>query len=323
MTSRRFARFSWFVVAYTVAVILWGAYVRASGSGAGCGSHWPLCNGDVIPREPGVKTIIELTHRMTSGVALVLVVVMLVWALRAFPKKHIVRRGAALSVLFMLTEALVGAGLVLFELVADNASMARAMFMAVHLINTFALLAFITLTAWWASGAELLRLRGNGLRLALLTPAIILTLVLAASGAIAALGDTLFPSSSLAEGLRQDFSTTSHFLIQLRLLHPLLAVVTAVYLIIVAASTIILRPGMTLKKLSRALIALVLIQMGAGLLNVALLAPIWLQIIHLLLADAVWIILVLLSASMLAIPGRVSNSVTHPRLPTMLSAARD
>ncbi len=80
---------------------------------------------------------------------------------------------------------------------------------------------------------------------------------------------------------------------------------------------------MTTKNLARVLIALVLIQMGAGLLNVALLAPIWLQIIHLLLADAVWIVLVLLSASMLAIPGRVSNSVTHPRLPTMLSAARD
>ncbi|HVF27844.1 MAG TPA: COX15/CtaA family protein [Pyrinomonadaceae bacterium] len=323
MKSKAFARFSWFVVAYTIAVILWGAYVRASGSGAGCGSHWPLCNGDMIPREPGVKTIIELTHRMTSGVALVLVVVMLVWALRAFPKKHIVRKGAALSVLFMLTEALVGAGLVLFELVADNASMARAMFMAVHLINTFALLAFITLTAWWSSGTELSRLRGNGAMLALLAPSLILTLVLAASGAIAALGDTLFPSSSLTEGLRQDFSATSHFLIQLRLLHPLLAVVTAVYLIIVAASSIIIRPGMTTKNLARGLIALVLIQMGTGLLNVALLAPIWLQIVHLLLADAVWVVLVLLSASMLAIPGRVPNSVTHPRLPSMLSAARD
>ncbi|MDQ3687935.1 MAG: COX15/CtaA family protein [Acidobacteriota bacterium] len=319
MQSKAFARFSWFVVAYTIAVILWGAYVRASGSGAGCGSHWPLCNGDVIPREPGVKTIIELTHRMTSGVALVLVVVMLVWAFRAFPKKHIVRRGAALSVLFMLTEALVGAGLVLFELVADNASMARAMFMAVHLINTFALLAFITLTAWWSSGAELSRWRGNSALLMLLTPALILMLVLAASGAIAALGDTLFPSNSFAEGLREDFSATSHFLIQLRLLHPLLAVVTAVYLIIVAASTIIIRPGTTLKNLSRALIALVLIQMGAGLLNVALLAPIWLQIVHLLLADGVWIVLVLLSASMLSSPRRVPHSVNQTSLPGTLS----
>lgn len=130
MVNRRFAIFSWSVLVYNLGIILWGAFVRASGSGAGCGSHWPLCNGEVIPRSPTVQTLIEFSHRLTSGVALILVVALTVAAFRAFPKRHIVRRGALFSLFFMLTEALVGAGLVLFSLVADNASIARAMFMS-------------------------------------------------------------------------------------------------------------------------------------------------------------------------------------------------
>src|SRR5215210_7122332 len=158
----RLARFAWGVLAYNIAVILWGAFVRASGSGAGCGSHWPLCNGEVLPREPRIETIIELTHRVTSGIALLLVVGLVVMAYRHRPKGHPAHRAAVLTLIFMLTEAAVGAGLVLFELVADNQSMARAMFMATHLINTFFLLGAMTLTAHFASGRAPFRLRGQG-----------------------------------------------------------------------------------------------------------------------------------------------------------------
>ncbi|MFN8454080.1 MAG: COX15/CtaA family protein [Anaerolineae bacterium] len=70
----RFAKYVWTVLAYNLAVILWGAFVRASGSGAGCGSHWPLCNGEVIPRTPQMETLVEFTHRLTSGLALLLVI---------------------------------------------------------------------------------------------------------------------------------------------------------------------------------------------------------------------------------------------------------
>ena len=140
------------MLAYNLAVILWGAYVRAIGSGAGCGAHWPLCNGEVIPRAPTVETLIEYSHRLTSGLALLAVVALLIWTWRACAAGHPARRGAVLSMVFILTEAAVGAGLVLFELVADNATMARAMFMAAHLVNTFLLVAALTLTAWWLSG---------------------------------------------------------------------------------------------------------------------------------------------------------------------------
>src|SRR5690242_12260676 len=111
------ARYAWSVLAYNVAVILWGAYVRATGSGAGCGEHWPLCNGQVLPRAPALATMIEYSHRLTSGVALLSVIVLLVWTYRVTPPGP-ARKAAALSAFFILTEAAVGAGLVLFQLVA-------------------------------------------------------------------------------------------------------------------------------------------------------------------------------------------------------------
>src|SRR5262245_33421875 len=191
--SVRLARFAWGVVAYNVAVILWGAYVRATGSGAGCGAHWPLCDGAIVPRAPDLAMLIEYSHRITSGMALLAVVGLLVWTRRALPAGHPARRGAALSMFFMLTEAGVGAGLVLFQLVADNASMARALFMAVHLANTFLLLGSLTLTAHWTSGGEDVSLRARpGLTTALLAISAGVLLV-SVSGAVAALGDTLFP----------------------------------------------------------------------------------------------------------------------------------
>jgi heme A synthase len=296
----RFARFAWGVLAYNLGVVLWGAYVRASGSGAGCGSHWPLCNGEVVPRSRQVETLVELTHRATSGIALLLVVAMLVWALRSYPRGHLVRRGAKLAMLLMVLEALLGAGLVLFELVADNASMARAFAMAAHLVNTFFLIGAITLTAWWASGGRAVQLRGQGMVGWSLAVGILGFLLLGVSGAVTALGDTLFPARSLTEGIRQDFSPTAHLLLRLRILHPLIAIGVGLYLVLVAALVGNLRPSTATHRLARTLTALFLLQIGAGFLNLALLAPIWLQLVHLLLADLVWIALVLLTASALA-----------------------
>src|SRR5579871_3906524 len=110
---RRFARFAWGVLSYNVAVILWGALVRATGSGAGCGGHWPLCNGDLLPASPQAATVIEFTHRVMSGVALVTAVILAGWGSQTFPKGHPARRWSVWALVFMLTEALIGAALVL------------------------------------------------------------------------------------------------------------------------------------------------------------------------------------------------------------------
>ncbi len=289
------------VLAYNVGVILWGAYVRATGSGAGCGGHWPLCNGQVIPVSPQAATLIEFSHRVSSGLTLLAVLGLVVWAFRAYPKGHPARLGAGLAAFFTLTEALVGAGLVLFQLVAQNASALRAASVAVHLANTFLLLASLTLTALWASGGRPLRLRGQGWAAWGLGLTLVGVLLLGISGAISALGDTLFPASSLVEGLRQDFSPTAQFMLRLRVFHPLIAVSVGILVIFVAysLSSSNLNAGAR-RSLAMTLVGLVVVQWLAGITNVALLAPVWMQLFHLFLADMVWIALVLLAATVLA-----------------------
>lgn len=296
----RFTKYAWGLLAYNLLVILWGVYVRASGSGAGCGSHWPLCNGEVIPQSPQVHTLIEFTHRMMSGLSLILVVGLIIWAFRSYPKGHPVRLGASLSMFFIITEALVGAGLVLFSWVAQNASIGRVISMAVHLVNTFFLLASLTLTAWWSSGGERLRLRGQGLALWGLGLGFLGVMLLGVTGSITALGDTLFPASSLAAGLQQDFSPASHFIIRLRVWHPLIAVSVGLYLIFVSLLLAMFRPSPHMKRYTMLLSGLFVIQLAAGLINLVLLAPVWMQLLHLLLADSVWIALVLLAANTFA-----------------------
>jgi heme A synthase len=293
----RLARFAWFVLAYNVAVILWGAYVRATGSGAGCGNHWPLCNGEIVPRAPQLATLIEFSHRFTSGLALIAIAALAIWIFRACPPRHPARVGAVLSAILILTEAAVGAGLVLFELVADNATIARAMFVAVHLLNTFLLLAALTLTAWWVS-VEAPFVRSRVRQAATVAAACIALLVAGASGAVAALGDTLFPSSGFTEGFWADLSATSHFLIRLRILHPMLAVMAA--LVVLTSVARLARGGSAIdRRTARLVSTLVILQVLLGVLNVILLAPVWLQLTHLLVADAIWIGVVLLGASAL------------------------
>ncbi|HTV01741.1 MAG TPA: COX15/CtaA family protein, partial [Luteitalea sp.] len=272
----------------------------ATGSGAGCGDHWPLCDGRLVPRSLGTATLIEYSHRLTSGLALVSVVLLLVWVRRATPAGHPARRGAWMSLWFMLAEAAVGAGLVLFQLVADNASMARALFMAVHLTNTFILVAWLTLTAWWLSGGVAIDLRARPQRTLLVGGLLAAVVLVGVSGAVAALGDTLFPSQTLAEALAADLSPTSHALIRLRMLHPALAIATAATLVLAAPALARTVVDSQARRLGALVAGLAITQVIAGVVNVVLLAPVWMQLTHLLLADALWIALVLLGASVLA-----------------------
>ena len=288
---RRFARFAWGVLAYNVAVILWGALVRATGSGAGCGGHWPLCNGDVLPDVSKIGTVIELTHRIMSGVALVLVATMFVWAWRAFAPGHPARRWANWSLFFILTEALLGASLVLLGHVARNESVGRVYSLGLHLVNTFLLLASLALAARSATR------KIQPLSLAMSLPLIALVLV-AIAGAITALGDTLFPAHSLAEGVRDDFSSTASFLIRLRIIHPILALAAGVLIALIAIPEFKLRRT----PLAGWLLGLFVAQIAAGAASILLQAPLPLQILHLLIADALWITLVLFTAGHTSAP---------------------
>lgn len=302
LVSRRFIYYVWVTLLFTVLVILWGALVRATGSGAGCGSHWPLCNGALLPDIPHQSTFIEFFHRVTSGLALLLVVGLVVWAVRVLPKGDAVRWAAWVALFFMITESLIGAALVLFELVGENSSVARAIWMALHLGNTFLLLTPLTLMAWWCSGGSVVRDSPDRLLLLLLGGGLLGTLLLGMTGAIAALGSTLFPARSLQEGLQQDFAASAHFLIRLRILHPLVAIGMTAYLMTIAWVVHRYVPATATRRLAITNIALFGVQLAIGGMNVFLMAPLWMQLVHLLLALIIWMTMVLLTIEALALP---------------------
>jgi heme A synthase len=272
-TPQAFERFAWTVLVYGILVIIWGAVVRATGSGAGCGAHWPLCNGEVVPLAPRLQTVIELLHRSTSGIILILTALLVWFSRRVFPAFHAVRRAAIWSMVFVLIEAAVGAGIVLLRLVEDNASALRAGYIAVHLMNTLVLVGMYTWTVF-ASRERLITwtpvvaaTREPWLRMGLVG-----MLVVCAAGAVVALGDTLFPQQSIAAAFAADFDATSHFLIRLRMWHPLLAVALAVYLMVVITQNDSLDEP-TLRRPARLALGLLLGQIALGIVNVLALAP--------------------------------------------------
>jgi heme A synthase len=315
INQNRFTTYVWSVLAVMLLVILWGAVVRATGSGAGCGDHWPLCNGQVIPQSETTATFIEFFHRVTSGIALLLVIGMVVVAHRVFSSGHAARRWSAASLVFIGIESLIGALIVVQELTAQNDSVARALIIAVHQTNTLLLLGAITLTGWFASALD----APNGalpkrrsLTVGFVVGAIGLGLI-GATGAITALGDTLFPAASLAEGWAAKFAPGAHFLVQLRAVHPIVAVLTGVY-IVALAWWVSRQPSVNplSKWLTSSLSALFLAQCALGGINVVLLAPVWVQLAHLLMADLVWIGFVLLAASSLFTPRTLAMTAQSP-----------
>ncbi len=292
MNPKKLQSWVYFVLFYTVLVILWGAYVRATGSGAGCGSHWPLCNGQVLPTEATVKTQIEFFHRLTSGLSLVLVLGVGFLSFKTFPKNSFTRKAAAIACISILLEALIGAGLVLFELVYKDQSMKRTLSVSLHFSNTLVLVGSLVLIAASA---------GRGGKGWISTPSRIRTQSLlfcvfffcvGMAGAITALGDTLFPAESLLQGIHQDLSAASHFLVKLRIIHPILAVSFAAFL-----STWVFSISRTdqgkLRSYGNLLLGGLATNIALGVLNLIQLAPVTLQIVHLLFGMSLWILFVL------------------------------
>jgi len=285
------------VLVYFIAVILWGALVRATGSGAGCGDHWPLCNGTVLQHSPRVDTMIEFTHRLTSGLSFFSAVGLLAWTFAGTVRGHLARGAAVASVAFTLVEAILGALLVKLGLTAQSHSPYRAPYLALHLTNTLLLLAAITLTAHFLS-RERGYLRSN---VRLVAPigaslGILVLLLVGVTGSLAALGDTLYPARSLDTAFAQDFAAGSSWLLRWRWTHPTVAFLASIFLI-----WLLVRAAQRSAHWdNRALSALVLILLAAqyvlGVLDVVLLAPVRLQIAHLLGADVLWAALVVLTA---------------------------
>jgi heme a synthase len=301
-----FARYAWFVLAYNIIVILWGVFLRASKSGDGCGQHWLTCHGEVVPSAPELKTVIEFSHRVTSSLAGILVLVLLVWAIIKWysdksERKTYLLKSVIASFVFIVIEGLLGAGLVLTGNTAETLTPTRPFWTAGHLINTLILLAFLTLTAWFASGGKTFNFRAQPKILLLLGAGVTGIFLIGITGSIAALSNMLFPSASLAEGLAKDFSATSHILVRLRISHPILSILVGAFLAFSAYWLKIKFAGnFWINRFAGWLILLVAAQLAFGSLTLVTGAPILMQLGHLLLADAVWIVFVLLSASLLA-----------------------
>lgn len=293
-----FARYAWFAVAYNLIVILWGVFLRASYSGDGCGQHWITCHGEAIPSAPELKTVIEFSHRVTSMLAGLLVIGLVIWAFRKFERRHLVRRLALLSFIFILIEGAIGGGLVLTGNTAANWTPSRPYWTAGHLINTFVLIGLLSLTAWFASGDRRFVLRGPTRVWILLALGVAAIFITGISGSMAALTNMLFPSETLAEGIAKDFDPNSHILLRLRILHPIFSIFTAVFLIFL--SDMIRKAANKDALVSRwanIVSILVIVQIIFGGATLLLLAPIVMQLGHLLLADLVWISFVLMGAS--------------------------
>jgi len=292
--STSLPRFAWGVLAYNVVVILWGAVVRATSSGAGCGDHWPLCNGVVLQTNPRLATLIELAHRVSSGITLPLVLLLLWWTFRSTVPGHLARIAAIAATVFTFNEALLGALLVLLRLTADNRSPARAVYLSLHLANTLLLLGALTLAAHFLSRGEASTRRTiRFTQMPLAVSGITATLLLGVTGTLAALSDTLFPATSLSAAFAQDFSASGGWLLRLRILHPLTAVIAGLFVCWLLVRSIA-RPSE--HKLALLVLSLLIVQFGLGIADVTLLAPVWLQIVHLLGADLLWIALVVLAA---------------------------
>ncbi len=299
----RFAKYAWFALAYNVLVILWGVFLRASKSGDGCGEHWLTCNGEVIPAAPQFKTVIEFSHRMTTAVDGLVMVVLAAWAIKIWaakrdPHSRQIVWAAIFSLVFVITEAAVGAGLVLTGNTALNVTDTRPLWAMGHLINTFILLAFLTLTAWFATRTEKADLRVERKASVLVFVGVAGLLLVGLSGSLAALSNLLFPSTSLAEGVAKDFSDGANIILRLRLSHPLLSILTSVYVVFVAGW--LKKQAEDTKavvKWSNYLAVAIICQVIFGAATLLTLGPIIMQLGHLLFADVVWILYVLLAAS--------------------------
>jgi cytochrome c oxidase assembly protein subunit 15 len=305
--SASLVRFSWIALGFMVLLVLEGAVVRATSSGGGCGNHWPLCNGDFFPHHPRLATVIEYTHRSLTGICTTLVVVLAGWTFLGTSPKHKARRAVVASCLLLVTEALLGAVLVLRGYVENNVSPGRVIMQSVHFTNTMLLLAALTLTAWFlrqSREAGPAVLHSPEIKSATLL-AVLATIVMGATGSLAALADTLFPSVSLRAAFDADFASASPLLVRMRWMHPAASMIGFLCVLLLAR--------LSRTKLSRLVLLLFCAQIVLGIADVVLLAPTWMQLVHLLGADLYWVALVALAGEILW-PTAIGQNEQYPSI---------
>ncbi len=283
------ARFAWLVLAFMVLVVLEGAVVRATSSGGGCGNRWPLCNGDFFPHHPRLATVIEYTHRSLTGICTTLVIALTGWTFYATKRGDKARRAVVVSCFFLVTEAFLGAILVLRGYVENNVSAGRVVMQSIHFTNTMLLLGALSLTAWFLAQRRDNPIAAHGGAKWLVWLTVATTILIGATGSLAALADSLFPSPSVQAGLLEDFAANAPLLVRMRWVHPAATLIGFICVMLLALKI--------RTRLSRTVFWLLMSQIALGVADILLLAPVWMQVLHLLGADLFWIALVVLAAS--------------------------
>jgi heme A synthase len=306
--SKVFAVTAWSTLVFNVFVVLGGTIVRATGSGDGCGETWPKCGDQFIPPNATVETLIEFSHRVSSflaGLGVALVVVLALWF---FKRGNLIRKAAVVSGAFLVLEALLGAALVIFGWVDADLSAGRLVVVPLHLINTFLLLGSLAVTAWWGSGFPQPSGQVDRSTKRLLILGGLVILVLGASGALNALADTVFPSESVVGDLSEKFGPTAPLLSNLRVIHPVVAIAGGLFVGWIG-TTLSRNASDRSRRLSGVVILLIFSQFFIGIANIYLLTPLAVQVIHLMVADVLWIVYVFLGASLLG--ERKPSQVLH------------
>lgn len=302
------AKWSWALLWLTVGVIVGGSLVRATGSGDGCGESWPRCQGSLFPLDGGTETTIEFAHRAATAVLGLVLIGFVVAAFRLGPPGRNLRRAFAWVGGFFMGEVLIGALLVLAGWVDTDASLGRTIVVPLHLVNTFFLVAAVVLVVHLANGGAWPRYDKTRLsnRLGLVILGVLL--LVAASGALNALADTLFPPDSLLDGIREEFGPTAPFLVRLRVLHPVLAIGGGIGAVMALRAVSFDRAG-AVRPLANAAAAVVAVEAVIGIVNVALLTPVEVQLIHLLVADVLWVLASLAVIRVMAATTEATRSV--------------
>ena len=260
--------------------ILAGAFVRATGSGDGCGATWPTCKGRIIPSLSDTSELIEFSHRSVSGVLLIVTLIIFTKT-RKFQKNSLVRTVTNYLTFFVIFEALIGAVIVIFEWVGLNSSLPRIIAVPIHLVNTFGLLGcYAILYKILDENIEEITSMFNKNFIFISS----LFLLSGATGSIAALADVLFPSASFIEGFLADFDRTSEVLTRLRILHPVVSSVLSLVLY-VYSTQINKKYNIRVKPLQ----TLIFVAVFLGFLNVLSNIILPLSILHLAIADFLWI----------------------------------
>ena len=276
-------------LAYNLGVVIWGAWVRISFSGDGCGNSWPLCDGNLIPTAATPAKWIEWSHRASTGLFGAWMILLVTLGFLNYPKGHPVRRPLILAFALTVAEALIGALLVKLELVSNNQSIARAWVMGIHQITSLMLTGSIFVAALYAQYA----LHDKTKNWRVTAPLFLVFGLVIFSGALAALAGTLFPSINLISGILADFDSVSHILVRVRLSHPLLA---TCFCFLTIAWLLMKRESLLFKARNVLYIFLVgnFIFGAMTLLN---LSPTWMRLTHLALAHLLCMSLIYVTPS--------------------------